>query len=104
VVIDGGSPARISGAPLATWTLADRTVPLPPADRPATLGFADAAGGKLYPRRIVVALGDDLPAGAHTIEISVTAGERVWTRLFTLDDAPVAARARQWRESVEEAP
>ncbi|MBA3500957.1 MAG: hypothetical protein H0T65_11315, partial [Deltaproteobacteria bacterium] len=104
VMIDGGSPARISGAPLATWTLADRTVPLPPSDRPATLGFADTAGGKLYPRRVVVALGDDLPPGAHTIELSVIGGERVWTRLFTLDDAPVAARARQWRESVEEAP
>ena len=102
ITIDGGSPARISGTPLAMWTLADRTVPLPPADRPPTLGFADAQGGKLYPRRLVVALGDDLPAGTHTLEISVS--ERAWARLFTLDDAPVAPRARQWRESVEESP
>ena len=103
VTIDGGAPARVSGAALATWTLADRTVALPPADRPPTLGFADTNGGRLYPRRVVVALGDDLPAGSHTIEIAVT-NDDAWARLFTLDDAPTAPRARQWRESVEETP
>jgi hypothetical protein len=103
VTIDGGAPARVSGSPLAMWTLADRTIPLPPSDRPATLGFADTQGGVLFPRRIVVALGDDLAPGTHTIEIAVTGGD-AWIRLFTLDGAAPAPRARQWREAVEESP
>jgi hypothetical protein len=103
VTIDGGAPARVSGSPLAMWTLADRSVPLPPSDRPATLGFADTQGGSLFARRVVVALGDDLSPGTHTIEIAV-AGDAAWLRLFTLDGAAPAPRARQWREAVEESP
>lgn len=101
VFIDGGAPARVSGAPLAMWTIADRTVTLPAADRPATLGFADTRGGVLYARRIVVALGDDLAPGRHTLEI--VAGD-AWLRMFTLDGAADAPRARQWREASEESP
>ena len=94
VVIDGGAPARITGTALARWTLADRTLPLPPADRPATLGFANiAGGGVLYPRLIVIALGDDLAAGTHTIDLSVTGAAGVWGRFFTLENAPIAPRA-----------
>lgn len=103
VTIDGGNPARVSGTPLAMWTLADRSVPLPPSDRPAALGFADAQGGALFSRRVVVALGDDLAPGAHTITIAVT-GDATWLRLFTLDGAAPAPRARQWREAMEEMP
>lgn len=101
VVVDGGAPARVTGVALAKWTLADRVVPLPPADRPATLGFANAAGGVLYPRVLAIALGDDLPAGAHAIDVSMTGGGGAWARLFTLDDQPIAPRALQWRDATD---
>jgi hypothetical protein len=102
VVIDGGAPARITGVALTKWTLADRTLPLPAADRPATLGFANVArGGALHPRLIAIALGDDLPAGAHTIELSVTGASGAWGRFFTLEDAPIAPRALQWRDATD---
>ncbi|MBS1122645.1 MAG: hypothetical protein H6Q90_4873 [Deltaproteobacteria bacterium] len=98
IVIDDGEPARLAGVALTKWTLADRTVPLPAADRPATLQFASLArGGVLYPRLLVVALGDDLAAGPHTVKLSVTGASQTWGRLFTLENAPTPPRALQWR-------
>ncbi len=102
VAIDGGAPARIAGVALTKWTLADRALPLPPADRPATLGFANVArGGALHPRLIAIALGDDLPAGPHTIALSVAGASGVWGRFFTLENAPIAPRALQWRDATD---
>jgi hypothetical protein len=102
VVIDGGAPARITGVALTKWTLADRTLPLLPADRPATLGFANVArGGAMYPRLLAIALGDDLPAGVHTIDLSVAGSSGVWGRFFTLENAPIAPRALQWRDATD---
>jgi hypothetical protein len=97
IVIDGGHPARRAGTAITRWTLADRTLPLPPSDRPATLGFANAGADALAPRLIAIALGDDLPPGAHTVEVSVTSGPPMWARLFTFDGVPPAPRALQWR-------
>src|SRR5262249_5327885 len=71
VVIDGGAPPRLPGVAVLRWTLADRTLPMPPADRAGTLGFANTRGGAMQPRLIVIALGDHLPAGTHTIDLSV---------------------------------
>jgi len=104
VRVDGGTPARATGVPLATWTTADRMMTMPPADRAPTLGFSDTRGAPLYPRRLVVPLGDDLPIGKHTIELSVS-GDNVWARFFTLDNAPEKPRALQWRaDSGEDSP
>jgi len=97
IVIDGGHPARRAGTAITRWTLADRTLPLPPSDRPATLGFANAGADALAPRLIAIALGDDLPPGTHTVEVSVTSGPPMWARLFTFDGVPPAPRALQWR-------
>ena len=102
IVIDGGQPARLPGVAVMKWTLADRTLPMPPADRAATIGFANVArGGALYPRLIAISLGDDLPAGTHTIDLSVAGTAGVWGRFFTLENAPVAPRALQWRDATD---
>jgi hypothetical protein len=100
VVVDGGRPSRYAGLAITRWTLADRTVPLPPADRPAS-GFANTGGDALYPRLLAIALGDDLPPGTHSVEVSVTSGPPMWARLFTFDGAPPAPRALQWRVSAD---
>jgi hypothetical protein len=98
--IDRGAPARVEGVALAKWTIADRTVPLPVADRPASVGFTDVArGGPLRPHLLPIALGDDVLPGTHTIELRVTGGRPIWGRFFILDGGgPLAARAVQWRD------
>jgi hypothetical protein len=102
IAIDDGSPARIAGVALMKWTLADRTLPLPPADRAPTIGFANVArGGQLHPRLIAFSLGDDLPAGTHTVEVSVTGAAGVWGRFFTLQEAPITPLALQWRDATD---
>jgi hypothetical protein len=99
VTIDGGVPARVEGTALAKWTLAERTVPLPPSDKPATLGFTDVArGGPLRPHLYAIALGDDVLPGTHTIELRVTGGRPIWGRFFVLDGGTTTARAVQWRD------
>src|SRR5262249_39568386 len=102
IVIDDGAPARISGVALMKWTLADRVLPMPPADRPPTIGFANVArGGQIHPRLIAFALGDDLPAGTHTVEVSLTGASGVWARFFTLQEAPITPLALQWRDATD---
>jgi hypothetical protein len=99
VTIDGGLPARVEGTVLAKWTLADRKVPLPISDKPATLGFTDVArGGPLRPHLYAIALGDDVLPGEHTIELRVTGARPVWGRFFVLDGGTRTARAVQWRD------
>jgi len=98
VRIDGGAPRRVEGAALAQWTRADVTHPLPAGDREPTLGFADVAGrGRLYPHLVVVGLGDDLPAGAHVVELVPDPAARGWARAFVLTGAAEDERAFQWR-------
>ncbi len=103
VIVDGGAPRRVEGLLLERWTRAERSLTLPAADRDPTLGFANVAEkGRLYPRLLVVGLGDDLPAGAHTIEIQAHGGTPEWARFFVL----TGRRARddqaiQWRISGE---
>jgi hypothetical protein len=100
--IDDGAPARLRGVAVRKWTLSDRTIAVGAAERPPTLGFASLArGGVLYPRHVAIALGDDLPAGAHTIELSMTGEPEAWVRAFVLDDSGIAPRALQWRDSAE---
>ena len=53
----------------------------------------------LYPRRVVIALGDDLPPGSHAIEIVTPAG--TYARFFYLDDSAPAPTAVQWRSSAD---
>jgi hypothetical protein len=103
VVIDGGAPRRIEGEALEHWTLAERTLTLPAADRDATLGFANVAErGRLHPRLLVVSLGDDLPPGSHTVEIQAYGPGQKWARFFVLSGrARVRDQAIQWRISGE---
>jgi hypothetical protein len=100
VSIDGGAPRRVEGVALARWTTAERTLTLPAADREPTIGFANVAErGKLYPRLLVIGLGDDLPAGAHTVEVQASGRGPGWARFFVLSgrhDRP--DQAIQWRE------
>jgi hypothetical protein len=99
VTVDGGTPERIEAKTLAKWTIADRTVPLPVSDKPATLGFTDVArGGPLRPHLLAIALGDDLRPGTHTVELRVTGARPVWGRFFVLDGGTKHARAVQWRD------
>lgn len=100
IVVDGGSPARISGVALTKWTLADRTLPLPPADRAPTLGFVSSQGGVFDPRLLAIALGDDLPKGNHTIDVTIK-GTPVWARFFTLQETTDQPRALQWRDATD---
>ena len=105
IVIDSGNPTRIAGVALANWTIADRSVALPIADRPATLAIPGGLGA-MYPRSLVISLGDDLPAGVHTVDVATStraAGAPGWVRSFTLDSPPVAPRATQWRDDTSEA-
>jgi hypothetical protein len=85
VTIDGGAPRRVEGVALSKWTLAERRLTLPAADREPTIGFANVAErGKLHPRLLVIGLGDDLPAGTHTVEVQVHGGDPGWARFFVL--------------------
>jgi hypothetical protein len=85
VSIDGGAPRRVEGVPLERWTAGERTLTLPASDRDPTIGFANVAErGKLHPRLLVVGLGDDLPAGTHTIDIESRGGGAKWARFFVL--------------------
>ena len=98
IAIDGGAPRRVEGVALAQWTRATATVALPAGDRDPILGFADAAGrGRLYPRLVVIPLGDDLPAGTHTVELRPSAAARGWVRFFVLDGGGGDQQAFQWR-------
>jgi hypothetical protein len=98
--IDRGAPARVEGVALEKWTIAERTVPLPVSERPASLGFTDVGrGGPLRPHLLAIALGDDVLPGAHTVELRVTGGRPIWGRFFVLDGGtPHGARAVQWRD------
>ncbi len=103
ILVDRGAPARVTGAPIAKWTIADRVVPLPPSERAATLGFADLArGGAMTPHLIGVTLGDDLAPGTHEIELRLTEGwgaASAWGRFFTFDGGGgTSPRALQWRD------
>jgi hypothetical protein len=104
IAIDGGSPVRLAGKALTHWTLAERTLPLPPADRAPTLGFVGDRGGVLYARTLAFALGDDLAPGPHTVDVVVEAGAQteLWGRFFTLIDSGDAPRALQWRGTESE--
>src|SRR5262249_36798585 len=101
IVVDGGAPQRIAGIALQKWSLSDRTLPLAIADRPPTLGCANKPGPPMYSRLIVIGLGDDIPAGTHTIELSGPAGHNLWARMFTLVPAPIQPRALQWRNATD---
>jgi hypothetical protein len=99
VSIDGGAPRRVEGVALAKWTTAERTLSLPAADREPTLGFANVAErGKLYPRLLVIGLGDDLPPGGHTVEIQAQGRGPGWARFFVLSGRHERPdQAIQWR-------
>ena len=100
--IDHGAPARIEAVALQKWTLAERTVPLPPSDRPASIGFTDVArGGPLRPHLLALALGDDVRPGKHAVELRVTGARPIWGRFFVLDGGTTVARAVQWRDTAE---
>src|SRR5262249_34352399 len=96
VRIDGGAPPRAEARVVSRWSDADATVAIPAADRPPALGFADVSGGRLHPRLVVVTLGDDLPPGTHTVELTPTGSARGWIRAFVLTDR-TPERASQWR-------
>jgi hypothetical protein len=102
LVVDNAAPHRAEGVALAKWTIADRTLVLPPADHPATLGFTDVGrGGPLYPHLVAIALGDDLAPGTHEITVRVAASRArpIWGRFFVLDGGTSAPRAVQWRDT-----
>jgi hypothetical protein len=93
MVFDNGTPARVEGRALQHWTLASRVLPLPEAEHPPILAFANVGHAEpLWPHRLVVALGDDIPPGSHTLVVSTTA-RGSWARLFVLTGSPVAAPA-----------
>jgi hypothetical protein len=99
-LIDRGVPERAEGVALTKWTIADRTVPLPVSDRPASVGFTDVArGGPLRPHLLAIALGDDVLPGTHALELRVTGARPIWGRFFLLDGGTQrGARAVQWRD------
>jgi hypothetical protein len=103
VIIDGGAPRRIEGKIVERLTLADRRMPLGAADRPSPLGFSDGGGGGLAARLVVVTLGDDLAAGAHTVEIQRERGEPLWVRFFASGD-PRPPSERALRFQLEDSP
>lgn len=100
VRVDGGTPRRVEGAALAQLTPGTRTLSLPPANRDPIIGFADSGDRTVYhPRLIALGLGDDLSAGAHTIDIEpVGRSQNMWMRFFVMSASKDAAeRVIQWR-------
>jgi len=98
VSVDGGVPRRLEGVLVSQITSSGKRMPLPPADRPPIVGFADARGGAgLYPRLLAVGLGDDLAPGAHRVTVTQRSGARTWVRFFALADTTRPEQAFQVR-------
>jgi hypothetical protein len=105
VTIDGGAPRRLEGVLVSQITSSGKQMPLPAADRPPIVGFADTrerAGW--YPRLMAVGLGDDLAPGPHQVTVTQRSGARTWVRFFALADATKPEQAFQMRrmESADE--
>jgi hypothetical protein len=101
--VDGGRSRHLTGRLFRTWTVADRTLPLPASacgSGCAPVGFANQAGpAGLLPRRIAIALGDDLARGAHIVELQAGGLGPAWARFFVSREGASEERAYQWRYS-----
>lgn len=101
VSIDGGAPRRLEGVLVSQITSSGKRMPLPPADRPPIVGFADAREpGAWHPRLLAVGLGDDLAPGPHQVTVTQRSGARAWVRFFALADAQKPEQAFQMRRNV----
>ena len=100
ISIDGTAPKRAERVMITKWSIADRTLVLPPADHPQSLGFTDVSReGPLFPHLVAVSLGDDLAPGTHELSVAITGSRPIWGRFFVLDGGTSVPRAVQWRST-----
>lgn len=98
VRIDGGEPRRTAGLTARRPTPGIRHLTLPAArsgDRPVLLDVDGQAVG--HPRTIPIQLGPDLVDGAHTVEVRVVEGRRLWARFFEAGAPVQQASDWHWR-------
>jgi hypothetical protein len=95
--IDEGRPGRRQ-VPVTDVTIAQRTVPLPPANRALAAQLStttEAVAG--FPRVVPIYLGPDIVAGRHDVDVEAKGGARLWARFFINRRPPAAAeKALQW--------
>jgi hypothetical protein len=99
-LIDRGSPRRIAGVPLDTFTVADRRPQLDetPSRRLVFVDSQREGDFEVWAARVTI--GSDIPPGRHRISIASVGRHPLWLRAFADAEGQAAEAATQWTGSV----
>ncbi|MEZ4448033.1 MAG: hypothetical protein R3B09_01055 [Nannocystaceae bacterium] len=98
VELDRGAPRRQIATPTTHFTAGARTLRAAPEEELQLLAEELPRAGVAHVLRAVIALGDDVAPGRHTVRITPISGPPVWVRFFRQDDPRLRARTWQWQE------